>query len=212
MALDGNKLGKDIAKVIYDSNAPSDVKSKIEEVWIKISSEITKHITKETTVISMGLPYVGHISPPFKLTCSGGSDLGTNIAKVIYDPKAPSDVKSNIETIWKKIANEIVNHITTFGIVAAGVSCHDGMTADGKLQAGLMQGAILGPLLANCVLDPGAPADMKTKIIQLWTNIANEIVGHLEDNAEIPAIKGKCIITNAGDTTNGSFLENGKLK
>jgi hypothetical protein len=50
MALNGTKLGTDIANAIMNSDAPADVKAACTLLWQKIATEITNHITENTEV------------------------------------------------------------------------------------------------------------------------------------------------------------------
>ena len=74
-----------------------------------------------------------------------------------------------------------------------------------------MNGDTLGLAIAAAVLDPGATAEAKAICENFWKKIGNEIVNHIQENAEVPAgISVKLIRQNkdfAGSTTSaGSVL------
>jgi len=50
MALNGTKLGTDIANAIMNSDAPADVKAACVSLWQKIATEITNHIAANAEV------------------------------------------------------------------------------------------------------------------------------------------------------------------
>lgn len=50
-----------------------------------------------------------------------------------------------------------------------------------------MNGDILGMAIATAVLDSGASAAGKAQCEELWKKVANEIVSHIQQNAEVPA-------------------------
>ena len=50
-----------------------------------------------------------------------------------------------------------------------------------------MNGDALGVAIAAAVLDPGATAEGKAICEELWKKVANEIVKHIKENAEVPA-------------------------
>lgn len=50
-----------------------------------------------------------------------------------------------------------------------------------------LNGDTLGLAIAAAVLDPGATAEGKAMCEELWKKVANEIVNHIKDNAEVPA-------------------------
>jgi hypothetical protein len=53
-----------------------------------------------------------------------GDILAKAIVDAIIDPKASADTKAQVEGVWKKIANEIVDHIKANAevTVAAGIA------------------------------------------------------------------------------------------
>lgn len=50
MAMNKDTLGKAIAKKIIDSNAPADMKKKVEDLWIEIAGEIIEHIKSNAQI------------------------------------------------------------------------------------------------------------------------------------------------------------------
>ena len=50
-----------------------------------------------------------------------GDALGLAIAAAVLDPEATAAGKAMCEELWKKVANEIVNHIKTNAEVPAGI-------------------------------------------------------------------------------------------
>lgn len=50
-----------------------------------------------------------------------------------------------------------------------------------------MNGDTLGIAIANAVLDSGATAEAKVQCQDFWKKVANEIVSHIKNNAEVPA-------------------------
>lgn len=63
---------------------------------------------------------------------------------------------------------------------------------------------VLGPAIANLIMDQSAPAEMKTKITQQWTDIAGAIIDHIK-TATITVAPGIVVSvdpnTGAGATT-----------
>lgn len=47
-------------------------------------------------------------------------------------------------------------------------------------------GAALGDKIADLIIDPEAPAEIKNRITLLWENIGAEIVAHIVANATVP--------------------------
>lgn len=72
MALDGSRLGKNIANLIIDSKAPASEKARVEKLWIDICSEIVSEITTNGEVAS-GIPVSTAGSP----TAQTGATTGT---------------------------------------------------------------------------------------------------------------------------------------
>lgn len=57
MAMNKDTLGKAIAKRIIDSDAPSDMKKKVEDLWIGIAGEIIDHIKANAQItVAAGIP------------------------------------------------------------------------------------------------------------------------------------------------------------
>lgn len=50
-----------------------------------------------------------------------------------------------------------------------------------------MNGDTLGIAIADAVLDSGATAAAKVQCQEFWKKVANEIVSHIKNNAEVPA-------------------------
>lgn len=50
-----------------------------------------------------------------------------------------------------------------------------------------MNGDTLGLAIADAVLDSGASEEGKTQCQEFWKKVANEIVSHIQQNAEVPA-------------------------
>ncbi len=59
---------------------------------------------------------------------------------------------------------------------------------------------VLGPAIANLIMDPSAPADMKAQITQQWTNIAGAIIDHIK-TATITVAPGIAVTV---DTSSGN--------
>jgi hypothetical protein len=50
-----------------------------------------------------------------------------------------------------------------------------------------MNGDTLGLAIADAVLDSSASEEGKTQCQEFWKKVANEIVSHIQQNAEVPA-------------------------
>lgn len=50
-----------------------------------------------------------------------------------------------------------------------------------------MNKAVLGAAIAKLITADDAPSEMKGKINKLWTDIAGEIITHIQTNAEVVA-------------------------
>jgi hypothetical protein len=59
-----------------------------------------------------------------------------------------------------------------------------------------MDGNKLGQEIANAIMNTTAPADVKVQVLALWEKIGVAIVGHIKDNAKVPA--GIAVSTPAG--------------
>ena len=70
-----------------------------------------------------------------------------------------------------------------------------------------MNGDQLGMEIANAVTDPLASPDAKLAVIAFYQKIANAIVGHIQNNAVVPA--GIGVTTTGGD---GKTNEPGTIK
>jgi len=51
-----------------------------------------------------------------------GNDLGTEIAEAIMNSDIPTEVKEEVEKLWKKIGTAIVNHIQENAEIPAGIA------------------------------------------------------------------------------------------
>ncbi len=57
MAMNKTTLGKAIAAKVIDSNAPADMKEKIESMWVDIADVIISHIQQNALVtVAAGIP------------------------------------------------------------------------------------------------------------------------------------------------------------
>ena len=57
MAMNGKKLGDDIAELITASDAPSDAKASIKKLWEDIGNVIVNHITQNAMItVAAGIP------------------------------------------------------------------------------------------------------------------------------------------------------------
>jgi hypothetical protein len=54
MAMDGNKMGSEIAKAIMNADAPPEVQAQVTELWQKIGAAIVAHI-QQNAVIPAGI-------------------------------------------------------------------------------------------------------------------------------------------------------------
>lgn len=50
-----------------------------------------------------------------------------------------------------------------------------------------MNGDTLGMAIATAILDPSASAEGKAQCEEFWKKVANEIVSHIQQNAEVSA-------------------------
>ncbi|WP_406035276.1 hypothetical protein [Treponema saccharophilum] len=70
-----------------------------------------------------------------------------------------------------------------------------------------MDKGALGKAIAAKVTDPSAPAEMKSKIESMWTDIAGVIIAHIQQNAVVTVGAGIAVSTSgtaaaqAGATT-----------
>ena len=73
-----------------------------------------------------------------------------------------------------------------------------------------MNGDTLGMAIATAVLDSGASAAGKAQCEEFWKKVANEIVSHINDNAEVPA--GISVSTTGSSTAqSGSTTTAGQV-
>ena len=73
-----------------------------------------------------------------------------------------------------------------------------------------MNGDTLGIAIATAVLDSGASAAGKAQCEEFWKKVANEIVSHIKDNAEVPA--GISVSTTGSSTAqSGSTTTAGQV-
>ena len=63
-----------------------------------------------------------------------------------------------------------------------------------------MNKTVLGKALADLVISPDAPAEMQTKIIKQWTDIAEVIINHISQNATITVASGIPVSTTGSST------------
>lgn len=68
-----------------------------------------------------------------------------------------------------------------------------------------MSAAVLGPAIANHIIDANASPEMRAKITQMWTDIAGEIITHITSmgqvNAGIPVSTAGSAVAQTGATT-----------
>lgn len=73
-----------------------------------------------------------------------------------------------------------------------------------------MNGDTLGMAIATAVLDSCASAAGKAQCEEFWKKVANEIVSHIKDNAEVPA--GISVSTTGSSTAqSGSTTTAGQV-
>lgn len=74
-----------------------------------------------------------------------------------------------------------------------------------------MNGDTLGMAIATAILDSGASAAGKAQCEKFWKKIANEIVSHIQQNAEVPA--GISVSTSGSSTAQtGSTTSAGQVQ
>lgn len=64
-----------------------------------------------------------------------------------------------------------------------------------------MDGTALGDAIADIIMSPQAPESMKRQIKAQWEKIGEAIVGHIQENAEVPAGIAVSTAGGAGQTT-----------
>jgi len=74
-------------------------------------------------------------------------------------------------------------------------------------------GGAWAEVIINASSEPPTP-DMRTKIIEFWTNIADELIQHIKDNANVKTGIGVTIpATSAqGSPSSGSTSETGSIE
>jgi hypothetical protein len=68
MAMDGNKMGQEIAAAIMNTSAPADVKAQVIALWEKIGTAIVSHIN-DNAEVPAGIP----VSTPAGAGATSGS-------------------------------------------------------------------------------------------------------------------------------------------
>ena len=79
MAMSKSALGKAIADLIIDANAPADMKAKITSQWTDIAGAIIDEIKKATITVASGIP----VSTTGSATAQTGSTTETGTATII---------------------------------------------------------------------------------------------------------------------------------
>lgn len=79
MAMSKAALGKAIADLIIDKNAPADMKAKITSQWTNIAGEIIDEIKKATITVAAGIPVSTAGSP----TAQTGATTSTGTATIM---------------------------------------------------------------------------------------------------------------------------------
>lgn len=79
MAMSKAALGKAIADLIIDKNAPADMKAKITSQWTNIAGEIIDEIKKATITVAAGIPVSTSGSP----TAQTGATTSTGTATIM---------------------------------------------------------------------------------------------------------------------------------
>ena len=78
MAMSNVALGKAIADLIIDKNAPADMKAKITSQWTNIAGAIIDEIKKATITVAAGIPVSTAGSP----TAQTGATTSTGTATI----------------------------------------------------------------------------------------------------------------------------------
>lgn len=74
-----------------------------------------------------------------------------------------------------------------------------------------MNGDTLGMAIATAILDPSASAEGKAQCEEFWKKVGNEIVSHIQQNAEVPA--GISVSTSGSSTAQtGSTTSAGQVQ
>ena len=79
MAMNKAALGKAIADLIIDANAPADMKSKITKQWTDIAGAIIDEIKKATITVAAGIP----VSTTGSATAQAGATTSTGSATIV---------------------------------------------------------------------------------------------------------------------------------
>lgn len=79
MAMSNVALGKAIADLIIDKNAPADMKAKITSQWTNIAGAIIDEIKKATITVAAGIPVSTAGSP----TAQTGATTSTGTATIM---------------------------------------------------------------------------------------------------------------------------------
>ena len=79
MAMSNVALGKAIADLIIDENAPADMKAKITSQWTNIAGAIIDEIKKATITVAAGIPVSTAGSP----TAQSGATTSTGTATIM---------------------------------------------------------------------------------------------------------------------------------
>jgi predicted KAP-like P-loop ATPase len=79
MAMSKTALGKAIADLIIDANAPADMKAKITSQWTNIAGAIIDEIKKSTITVAAGIPVSTAGSP----TAQTGATTSTGTATIM---------------------------------------------------------------------------------------------------------------------------------
>lgn len=78
MAMSKSALGKAIADLILDSNAPADMKNKITAQWTDIAGAIIDEIKKATITVAAGIP----VSTAGSASAQTGATTSTGTATI----------------------------------------------------------------------------------------------------------------------------------
>ena len=79
MAMSNVALGKAIADLIIDKNAPADMKAKITSQWTNIAGAIIDEIKKATITVAAGIP----VSTAGSATAQTGATTSTGTATIM---------------------------------------------------------------------------------------------------------------------------------
>lgn len=79
MAMSNVALGKAIANLIIDENAPADMKAKITSQWTNIAGAIIDEIKKATITVAAGIP----VSTAGSSTAQTGATTSTGTATIM---------------------------------------------------------------------------------------------------------------------------------